>query len=363
LFVSFSVERLSKRLRSFTVPVLHRHVLTLVFASLSATACIAMSNDAAAGPTSSVPAAQIFAPGVVSGPANDGSPAFSPDGNTIFFTRSTANWGVIVESHNVDGHWTQPTLAVFSGEWPDSSPSMSPDGSYLVFESNRPAAPLTSRPKEGEAIPGIVSNLWRVDRVGTGWSKPKRLPDTVNLAGQSIWKPSIAADGTIYFVAIDRKGGKRLFSSQYKDGAYQQAQPLPFSDGATLDVDPEIAPDGSFLVFCSAGRLPGDSKDHLFIVLRKAEGWGTVVPIRYAGDDKNGYSTDDEPHLGPDHRTLYFSSDRVVPAHFPRSPEEAQSDFKHLDSLGWFSGYANVWFIPISAWLNGDDAGKSSATK
>jgi Tol biopolymer transport system component len=73
--------------------------------------------------------AQIFAPGVVSGPANDGSPAFSPDGNTIFFTRSTAAWGVIVESHNVDGHWTQPTLAAFSGEWPDSSSSMSPDGS------------------------------------------------------------------------------------------------------------------------------------------------------------------------------------------------------------------------------------------
>ncbi|MDX6458793.1 MAG: hypothetical protein QOJ51_2099 [Acidobacteriaceae bacterium] len=87
------------------------------------------------------------------------------------------------------------------------------------------------------------------------------------------------------------------------------------------------------------------------------------MPIRYAGDDKNGYSTDDEPHLGPDRRTLYFSSDRVVPAQFPRSPEEAQADFKRLDSLGWFSGYANVWFIRLSAWLNGDDAVKSSATK
>jgi Tol biopolymer transport system component len=89
-----------------------------------------------------------------------------------------------------------------------------------------------------------------------------------------MWKPSIAADGTIYFVSIDKKGGKRLFSSQYTNGAYQQAQPLQFSDGTTLDVDPEIAPDGSFLVFCSAGRLPSDSKDHLFIVLRKSDRWG-----------------------------------------------------------------------------------------
>lgn len=343
--------------------ILNRHVLTLVVASLWAMRCGSASDRDGAGPTAAPPTPQIFAPGVVSGPANDGSPTFSPDGNTIFFTRSTANWGVIVESHFVDGHWTQPTLAPFSGEWPDSSPAMSPDGSYLVFESNRPALALTHPAREGEVLPGTVSNLWRVDRVSTGWSKPVRLPDVLNLAGQSIWKPSIAADGTIYFVSIDKKGGKRLYSSQYKNGAYQQAQPLSFSDGTTLDVDPEIAPDGSFLVFCSAGRLAGDSKDHLFIVLREAGGWGAVVPIRYDGDDKNGYSTDDEPHLGPDHRTLYFSSDRMLPAHFPRSPEQAQLDFKRLDSSGWFSGYANVWSIPISAWLNTDNASKPSAAK
>jgi WD40-like Beta Propeller Repeat len=248
------------------------------------------------------------------------------------------NWGVIVESHKVQGEWSRPALAPFSGAWPDSSPAMSPDGSYLIFESNRPATPPTSRPKEGESIPGIVSNLWRVDRMGSGWSKPTRLPETVNLVGQSIWKPSIAADGTIYFVSIDKKGGKRLFASQYTNGAYQQAQPLSFSDGTKLDVDPEVAPDGSFLVFSSAGRLPGDSKNHLFIVLSKADGWGTVVPIRYAGDDKNGYSTDDEPHLSPDHRTLYFSCDRTVPAHFPRSPKQAQLDLKNLDNFGWLAG-------------------------
>jgi hypothetical protein len=130
-----------------------------------------------------------------------------------------------------------------------------------------------------------VANLWRVDRVGSGWGQPVRLPDTVNI-GESIWKPSIAANGNLYFVSIDGKGRKRLYSSHWKDGAYSQAQALAFSDGDTLDVDPEIAPDESFLVFCSAGRLPGDSVDHLFIVARQANGWGPVVPVRYAGDDK-----------------------------------------------------------------------------
>jgi hypothetical protein len=289
---------------------------------------------------------QLFAPGVISGPANDGSPTFAPDGNTLFFTRSTTGWGVIVESRRVHGKWSEPQVAPFSGEYSDSSPGMAPDGSFIVFVSLRPKDSAgTSDPAQK---PKRVANLWRSNRAGSGWSKPERMPDAVNM-GPSIWKPSIAADGTIYFVSIDAKGGKRLYAAPYKDGAYQQAQPLSFSDGTTGDVDPEIAPDGSFLVFCSSGRR-GDSKDHLFIVLRKGADWGPVTPIRYAGDDQNGSSTDDEPHLGPDHRTVYFSSDRTVHVDFPRSHEQAQEDLKRLEI--WDNSNANVWFMPITSWLS-----------
>jgi hypothetical protein len=124
--------------------------------------------------------------------------------------------GVIVESHKIQGDWSRPTLAPFSGEWPDSSPAMSPDGSYLVFESNRQATPLTSRPKEGEPIPGIVSNLWRVDRVSSGWSRPMRLPDTSILpdnrygsqgllpTARSTLSPSTRRVGSVYFLPNTR---------------------------------------------------------------------------------------------------------------------------------------------------------------
>jgi hypothetical protein len=142
------------------------------------------------------------------------------------------------------------------------------------------------------------------------------------------------------------------------NGGYQQAQPLSFSDGTTLDVDPEIAPDGSFLVFCSAGRLPGDKKDHLLIVHRTEDGWGTVVPIRYAGDDANGYSTDDEPHLGTDHRTLYqhISLARV---------SRRNRDFERMEKWGHFTDYTNVWSIPLTLWLDGNsnDGGKARSAE
>ncbi len=289
------------------------------------------------------PAPELFAPGVISGPANDGSPTFSPDGNTLYFTRNTTGWGAILESHKMNGEWSKPEPAPFSGQWSDSSPGMAPDGSYLVFVSLRPKA--LQQPGEKSA-PKRVANLYRVNRISSGWSEPERLPDTVNI-GPSIWKPSIAPDGTIYFVVIDQKGGKRLFSSQYTNGAYQQAQPLSFSDGTTADVDPEIAPDGSFLLFCSSGRVNGDPKDHLYIVLKNGGDWGPVTAIRYAGD---GASTDDEPHLGPDHKTIYFSSDRTLPVSFPRTHEQAAQDLKRLEM--WDNSNSNVWFMSLAPWLN-----------
>jgi len=293
-----------------------------------------------------MPTPEIFAPGVISGPGGDGSPTFSPDGNTLFFTRSAANWTAILESHKVAGQWSQPKLASFSGAWPDSSPSMSPDGSYIIFQSIRPL----SETKPGEPAPRKVSNLWRVDRVGDGWSEPKRLPDSVNI-GHSIWKPSIAADGMVYFTFISDQGAKRLYSAQFKNGAYEQAQPLSFSDGTTADVDPEIAPDGSFLVFCSSGRLKADDKDHLYITRRQGNDWGPVTQIRYEGDEKPlGWSTDDEPHLGADHRTLYFSSDRSAPVHFPRTREQANEDVVRMDM--WDNGNTNVWSLSLAAWLS-----------
>jgi len=302
---------------------------------------------ALAGQTGVAPTPEIFAPGVISGPANDGAPTFSPDGSTLFFTRSAAQWTVILESHQVKGEWTKPVLAPFSGEWPDSSPAMSPDGKFVVFQSSRPVVPVSAA--DDHAKPHVVSNLWRVYRVGAGWSEPKRLPEAVNLPGASIWKPSVAADGTIYFTGIDAKGQKRLYASAYKEGAYQQAEPLAFSDGTTLDVDPEIAPDGSFLVFVSAGRMAGNPKDHLFLVLKKGDGWGPVTAIHFADEEKNGYSTDDEPRLGVDHRTVYFSSDRVVPVHFPRTQEQARKDLERMDL--WDNSNLNVWRVSISGWV------------
>ncbi len=317
--------------------------------------CVALGNiclgsavtSAAAQESASTPKVQIFAPGIISGPANDGSPTFSPDGRTLLFTRSTAHWTVILESHLAEGVWSAPVVASFSGEWPDSSPAWSPDGKYVVFQSTRPKSYVRGSMPAGNAPPtDIVSNLWRVDRTASGWSDPVRLPDAVNISG-AIFKPSVAANGNLYITVIGPGTAKSIYESEFNGGAYQPAKLLPFSDGAKLDVDPEVAPDESFLVFSSAGRVEDDSQhERLFLVKREGGHWGTPALIRYQDDvTKYGPSTDNEPKLGADGHTLYFSSDRAVATHFPRTKAQADADLARLNQ--WDNSNSNIWFIDL----------------
>lgn len=279
---------------------------------------------------------EIFAPGVISGPANDGSPTFTPDGNTLFFARSGASWSVILESHRLGDSWSAPQIAPFSGEWSDMHPVLAPDGSYLIF--------VSSRPVPNQAT-GTRSHLWRAELPAGKPAKLTLLPETVNISPR-IFRPSVAADGTLYFMAMEKGKKFRLFCAQYSNGAYQQAEPLSFSDGNVSDVDPDIAPDGSFLIFSSDGRTPWDnSHEHLFVAFRKGSGWGPVLPLHYPGEDPSRPSNDNEARVSRDGRTLYFSSDRTEPAHFPRTRQQAESDVERMEN--WDDGNTNVWRVPL----------------
>src|SRR5215469_14762964 len=90
----------------------------VMMASLYSAAGSLFAADAANDP-------QVFAPGVISGPAGEACPAFTPDGNTVYFDVGS----MILVSHRVHGSWSKPEIAPFSGQWLDHDPTMSPDGS------------------------------------------------------------------------------------------------------------------------------------------------------------------------------------------------------------------------------------------
>lgn len=296
---------------------------------------------AAAGPApADAPVPRLFAPDVISGSANDGAPSFTPDGATLFYEQSNGTWSTIVMSTKIKGKWTRPVLAPFADQYPSQQPAVSPDGRYVIFESTRPAPALGTGKKS--------AHLYRVDRTARGWGQPIELPPSVNIA-RRVFKPSIAANGDLYFMA-DAGGGAgapawRLYVSRRTRGTYGPAMQLPFSDGTYSDVDPYIAPDQRYLIFSSKNRPPfDDDHEHLFIAWRTASEWSAPTAIRYAGD---GGADDGEANVGPDGRTLYFTSGRTVAPKESRSRTQVAADLARMQ--GWDNSNANVWMLTIDA--------------
>lgn len=294
----------------------------------------------------SMPAPEIFAPGVISGPSNDGAPTFTPDYKTLYFDRSNAKWSVILASHLEAHAWSAPEIAEFSGAAPAEQPALSPDGTRLVYvlRVDLPAA-------QAGAPLRHASHIVETDRTASGWSAPKELPAAVNISN-AVFKPSMAANRDLYFMSAKpgTQPGKNwcLHRSSFLRGAYQNAEPLSFSCGTASDVDPAIAPDGSYIVFSSQGREPmNDGHEHLFIAFRRGGDWSTPAPMRYAGDISG--SDDGEANISPDGKTLYFTSSRPAPAISPGA--DVGSYYARMQA--WDNGNNNVWMLPLAPYLKG----------
>jgi Tol biopolymer transport system component len=166
--------------------------------------------------------------------------------------------------------------------------------------------------------------------------EPVRLPDVINDGG-SIYAPSIAADGTLFFMKPSPESGRfQLFSAKRSANGYEEPHSLPFSDGSTTDVDPAVAPDQAFMIFGSSRRAATDID--LYISHREANGWKPPV---YLGEPLNSRTSDAEPRLSPDGRTLYFSSERLEPVASPIAG--SNSAIVARDMGAWNNGLYNIW--------------------
>lgn len=283
-----------------------------------------------------LPQPEIFAPGAISGPAGVDCLTFAPDGTTVFFDQQAGMSGFIMESHREGDGWSVPRIASFSGQWLDHDPAMAPDGSFLVFTSNRPDT--------AGAPPLHGGHLWRVDRHGDGWSAPIRLPDAVN-NGPNIYAPNVAANGDVYYQRRDEPEHVfHLYRTAWRHGRYQPPQRLALGDPAAQEQDPAIAPDESFIVF-DADYAGKDQPDHLYIAFRKGDGWSAPVDLGDAVDRYQPWGS----HLGPDGRSLYFTSNRTTPVHYPRSPAQARADLARMRA--WDNGNNHIWRLSLAPWL------------
>lgn len=283
---------------------------------------------------------RLFAPGIVSTGDEEFSPAFSPDGKSVFFTKGSPGrirvlW--IMESHWRDGRWTEPVVAPFSGGYSDIDPTFSVDGKQIVFASNRPLTGTKARED---------FDLWIVERTADGWSEPRHLGDKVNSAGSES-TTSLAADGTLYIGSAARPGGvpgpgRHLYRSRLVNGEYGDVEALPELINAGEDVSNQyIAPDGSWLIFLS--KMKGETDSTLYLTRWKDGAW--TAPVNLDPELNTTYKAF-TPVVSADGKTLYFSSRRglfdVLPPARMTAREFTEAIRRPENGLG------DIYSVPMS---------------
>ena len=314
----------------------HRPALGLVMGLAAIVLC---TLDRAVVPAAEELRPTLFGEGVFTTGAYDFFVALTPDQQTAYFGRATADFGTwtILETRRTGGRWSAPKMAPFSGRWSDADPHLTQDGKRLFFISNRPDSGDTARPS---------CDLWVVESNGDVWGAPRRLGPEVN-GDATEWSPSIAANGNLYF-GTTREGGKGrddIWMSRFEDGRY--TAPVNLGDSIntkTGEVEPWIAPDESYLVFSAGGRADGKGGLDLYIAFRRDGRWSSARPL---GHGINSAAFDFNPSVSPDGRTFFFTSARSRLGDPPARARTAEELMRVLGEPG--NGLGDIYSIPIEA--------------
>ncbi len=162
---------------------------------------------------------------------NDGCITFSPDGKTMVFAKGNTGkrkGGVDVDlylSRFRNGVWSEPVpLNINDPEAWDSSPAFAPDGKTLYFSSNR-----TGRGREKLGYGGLDLYSAVMDSRGR-FSRVRNLGPDINTPGNELF-PYVADDAKLYFASDGHPGygGLDLFVVKRQNGKTQVenlAQPM-----------------------------------------------------------------------------------------------------------------------------------------
>ena len=224
------------------------------FASI-AFACVVAAGARAATPTLEFGHLEHFAPGIASTDSSEVRLTLSPDGNTaLWFSRNRpggAGGYDIWMSRREGGAWQAATPVPFNSPGRDFDPAFSADGQFVYFCSDR-AGTLGG------------DDIWRVAVTRSGFGEVRHLGPAVNSAANE-WAPMLSPDGSSLLVSSNREGGKGrmdLYVSRLEKKAFMPAKPVAGAlNTADDEFDASFLDDGSTIVYSRAADLTKDRID------------------------------------------------------------------------------------------------------
>jgi Tol biopolymer transport system component len=203
------------------------------------------------------------------GSAVETTPAWSPFGTRLAFTREGKVWVM-----NADGTGSVDLTA--SDAHSDGSPTWSPDGAKIAFASDR----------DTPGQPQIY--VMRADG-----SHATRLTNDTGVDSDPQWSP----DGT-HIAFVSTQGGNSEIYSMRANGY----APRNLSQNTAADENPSWSPDGSTIVFTSGRARSGSVGADLWLM--QADGSQPRAFLH----ESNGYSDGDDAAFSPDGADIVFSA-------------------------------------------------------
>src|ERR1700733_9814633 len=134
------------------------------------------AKDAYLGETRPGTTPRLFAPGRISDGMSNRDMAISPSGKELFYTLQSPGGQIstILYCHWTGTAWSGPEVAPFAGKYSDLEPAFSYDGNTLFFASNRPLIGEASKAEgrnqsDGVAGPTKDFDIWMVKREQGKW--------------------------------------------------------------------------------------------------------------------------------------------------------------------------------------------------
>ncbi len=277
----------------------------LIFSLLliTATSVIAQQNDfpkltgpyLGQKPSGMMP--EMFAPGIISTEASEGSSGFARNGMVFIFQRFIDGECYTFMMTRTDNIWSKPELIPFWKQLIHNGDFIiSPDDKTMFYQVKQ------------QVSDRLDSDIWQVTLGRDSSEQRHALQSPINTPYDESYA-SRARSGDLYFFS-QRPGGlgqSDLYMSEYENGIYTDPTNLKTLNTQFHEWDPYIAPDESYLIFCST-KPEGMGMDDLYISFKNKENqWCDPV---HMGNMINSPYSENRPYVTNDGRFFFYTSSK-----------------------------------------------------